>query len=251
VVGASPPILATAFVSLLLTWALFIFLGVEPSPGTLGLLVAVPPAQVLFSDAALVLGPESDGTAIALTVVGIAVLRGLTFGLMCLLVVQQLREGRTSVRQALRALPRTAVIVAGVYLIELAAVLAISLLVFRLVGEVALIFLVPAGLYFLAFALVVAAAEVDGPLPALRRGLRAARLPGTRHLSMVMAYFLILFYARTIAPFGILAPSTPSIEVWAYGLGLTFIHVSVLAAFAYRWLEVRDQVPAAAGPRER
>ena len=243
VAGASPAILATAFVSLLVIWAVFVLMGVEPTPGTLALLVSVPPVPILFSDAPLALGPEASGTAIALTVAGLAALRGITFGLMCLLIVQALREGRTSVLDAARALPRVAVVLTGLYLLEFGVVVAAFQLLVGFLGQLAVL-LVPAGLYFLVFAMVVAASEGDGPLGALRRGVRAARLPGTRHLSLVMAYFLIFFYARAVAPFGILAPATPSIGAWAYGLVMTFVHVSVLAALVFRWLEVRDRVPA-------
>jgi hypothetical protein len=249
VVGASPVILATAFVSLLLTWAVFVLLGVEPTPGTLALLVSLPPAPILFSDAPVALVPANSGTAIALTVAALAVLRGITFGLMCLLIVQGLREGRTRVLDAFRALPRTAAVFTGLYLFEFGIVVAAFQVLIGFLGQLAVL-LVPAGLYFLVFAPVVAAAEGDRPLVALRRGVRAARLPGTRHLSLVMAYFLIFFYARAIAPFGILSPATPSIGAWAYGLVMTFVHASVLAALVYRWLEVRDRVPASPGPRE-
>ena len=35
----------------------------------------------------------------------------------------------------------------------------------------------------------------------------------------------------------------PSIQVWLYGLFVTFLHVGYLAAFVYRWLLLKDQIP--------
>jgi hypothetical protein len=175
-------------------------------------------------------------------------LRGITFAFLILLIVQGLREGRTSLRGALRLLPQRAVILGGLYLIQFGLAVAAFQLLAGFLGQLAVLS-IAAGLYFLAFAPIVAAVDGDGPRQALRRGLRAGRLPGTRHLSMVMAYFLVLFYSGAIAPFSGLAPATPSVGVWAYGLVLTFVHVSVLAAFVYRWLEVRGRVPAASASR--
>ncbi|MGH2691343.1 MAG: hypothetical protein ACRDHM_02460 [Actinomycetota bacterium] len=247
VVGGSPSILATAFLALLGTWGVFVLLGAEAGPRTLSLLLSAPPVHV-FSDAPVALSPGSSGLYSVLSVAGLTALRGITFALLGLLIVEGLREGRTSVRSVLGLLPRTAIVIGGLYLVQFGIVVAAFQLLVGFLGQLAVLS-IAAGLYFLVFAPVVAAAEGEGPRQALRRGVRAARLPGARHLSMVMAYFLMLFYSGAIAPFGVLAPATPSIGVWAYSLGMTFVHVSVLAAFIYRWLAVRDQVPAAPGPR--
>jgi len=241
VVGASPQILATSFLGVLATWGVFVAIGSEPDPRAMSLLLSAPPVHA-FIDAPVALSPGASGLFSGLVVAGFAALRGITFALLMLLIVQGLREGRTSVREALRALPRRAFVLGGLYLIQFGLVVAAFQLLVGFLGQLAVLS-IAAGLYFLAFAPIVAAAEGDGPREALRRGFRAARLPGTRHLSMAMAYFLVLFYSGAIAPFSGLAPATPSIAVWAYGLFLTFVHVSVLAAFTYRWLEVRDRVP--------
>lgn len=248
VVGGSPQVLATAFLSLLGTWGVFVSLGAETGPRTISLLLSAPPVHV-FSDAPVALSPGSSGVFSVLAVAGLTALRGITFALLCLLIVQGLRGGRTRVSDALRLLPRMAIVLGGLYLVQFGIVVAAFQLLVGFLGQLAVLS-IAAGLYFLVFAPVVAAAEGEGPRQALRRGVRAARLAGTRHLSMVLAYFLLLFYSGAIAPFGVLAPATPSIGVWAYGLAMTFVHVSVLAAFVYRWLAVRDQVPAAPGPRE-
>jgi hypothetical protein len=241
VVGASPQILATSFLGVLATWGVFVAIGAEPDPRAMSLLLSAPPVHA-FIDAPVALSPGASGLFSGLAVAAFAALRGITFALLILLIVQGLREGRTPVREALRALPRRAFVLGGLYLIQFGLVVAAFQLLVGFLGQLAVLS-IAAGLYFLAFAPIVAAAGGDGPREALRRGFRAARLPGTRHLSMAMAYFLVLFYSGAIAPFSGLAPATPSIAVWAYSLVLTYVHVSVLAAFTYRWLEVRDQVP--------
>lgn len=243
VVGSSPEILGVAFLTLVITWLAFVALGAEPGPRTLSVLVSVAPVHV-FSDAPVTLSPGSTALFSVLAVAGLAVLRSVSFGLLTLLVVQALREGRVSMRDALRALPRVSLVFAGLYLIEFGLVVAAFQLLLAFLGQAAILAIV-AGLYFLIFAPIVAAAEGEGPRQALRRGMRAARLPGSRHISLVLAYFLLLFYSGAVAPFGLLPPATPSFVVWIYGLVGAYIHISVLAAFAYRWLAVRDQVPPA------
>jgi hypothetical protein len=241
VVGASPQILASSFLGVLATWGVFVAIGAEPDPRAMSLLLSAPPVHA-FIDAPVALSPGASGLFSGLAVAAFAALRGITFALLILLIVQGLREGRTPVREALRALPRRAFVLGGLYLVQFGLVVAAFQLLVGFLGQLAVLS-IAAGLYFLAFSPIVAAAGGDGPREALRRGFRAARLPGTRHLSMAMAYFLVLFYSGAIAPFSGLAPATPSIAVWAYSLVLTYVHVSVLAAFTYRWLEVRDQVP--------
>lgn len=249
VVGSSPPILAVAFLSLLATWVLFAALGVQADPRGLAVLLPVLPAQVL-GDASVAIPRGASAVSSISALAGLAALRAVTYGLLCLLIVAALRDGKASISEAMRSLPRVVVVFIGLYLVQFGLVLAgiqvLSLLLpqFGFLGMVA-------GLYFLGFSPVVAAAEGHAPGPAVRRGARAARLPGNRHLTLVLVYFLLLVYSGAIAPFPAFGPSTPNIGVWSYALVFTFVHISVLATLAYRWLLVRDQVPAVAPPRKR
>ena len=250
VVGSSPAILAVAFLSLLATWGAFVLFGADPDPRGLAVLVPVPPVQVL-GDAAVAI-PRGD--ALWSTIVGVgslAVLRGLTYGLLCLLIVAALRDGAASLSVAVRALPRVAVVFVGLYLAHFGLVLGGAQMLELLVPGVGRLVAIAAGFYFLSFSPILAAAEGEAPGQAVRRGVRAARLPGTRHLFLAMVYILVLVYSGAIAPFPVLSPATPGIAAWSYALVFTFVHVSVLAALAYRWLEVRDQVPVTAPPRKR
>ena len=43
------------------------------------------------------------------------------------------------------------------------------------------------------------------------------------------------------------AAATPDVAVWLFVLFMSFVHVSALATFTYRWLLIRDRVLAAAG----
>jgi hypothetical protein len=107
-------------------------------------------------------------------------------------------------------------------------------------------------LHFLAFAPVVAAAEGVPAGAALRIGMRASRLPGARHLTLVLLYVLVVLYAElgAAAVGGEAHPATPSVLTWGVALLATVGHVVMLGALAYRWDVVRDQVLAEERGRE-
>lgn len=248
-VGSSPQILVVAFLSLLASWGAFVLLGAEPDPRGLAVLFPVPPVHVLGD--AIVAIPRGTPTVTTIASVGgLAALRALTYGLLCLMIVRTLRDGTVSLLGALRALPRIALVFVGLYLAQFGLVLAGAQILGLLLPQFGFL-AIAAGLYLLGFAPIVAAAEGEGPGQAIRRGSRAARLPGTRHITLVMAYFLLLIYSGSIAPFPRLSPATPGIAAWSYALVFTFVHVSLLAAIAYRWLIVREQVPVVAPRRKR
>lgn len=242
VVGSSPAILGVAFLSLLATWGAVVMLGADPDPRGLAVLVPVPPVQVL-GDAAVAI-PRGD--ALSSTIGGLAsfsLLRGLTYGLLTLLIVGAFRDGAASLPVAVRALPRVGLVFVGLYLAHFGLVLAGAQILELLVPGIGRLVAIAAGLYFLSFSPIVAAAEGETPGQAVRRGVRAARLPGTRHLMLAMVYILVLMFSAAIAPFPALTPATPGMAAWSYALLFTFVHVSIIAALAYRWLGVREQVP--------
>jgi hypothetical protein len=241
VVGSSPAILATAFLGLLATWATFVVLGAEASPRFLAVAMAISPAN-LFTDVPVAFSAREPELVLA-SVAGLAILRAATFSLLISLIDQGL-EGTPDLRTAVRRLPRAGLTLMAVYLVEVGVVVVLLQLVAGFLGQLSLL-VVAAAIYFLAFVPVVAVLEGDGVQAAFRRGARASRLPGTRHLTLVLLYFLFLFYAASISPFGPLAPATPTVLTWAFGLAMTFLHTGVLGGLVYRWLAVRDQVPVA------
>ena len=240
--GRSPAVIAVAFVSLLLTWALFVAVGSPPRPRELALLMAVPPAHVL-ADVPASLAYGNDPIRALVAIVGFGVLRAVTFGLLIRLLAESLGSGRTSVVSAVRGLPRTILTLAVIYLVGVGLTLLGSQVLASFQAQLA-IFTLAIALFLLAFAPVAAAADGMRANDALRRGFRAARLPGTRHLTFVMLYFLLVLYTTPLLPSGLLVPVTPSVLGWTYALVATFVHVVFLGVLVYRWIAVRDLTEA-------
>jgi hypothetical protein len=247
-VGSSPVILFTAFLSLLATWTAFVALGVEPSARLLSLLMSLSPAHV-FSDVPVAAG-AGDAVAALFGVIGLGVVRAVTFGLLTLLIVDSVRTGKPDARGAIGRLPRVAASVFSLYVVEVAAVVVLLQLLVGFLGPFGIVAVI-AALYFLLLAPVVLAAEGASAREALRRSVRAARLPGTRHLALVVGYFLLLYFGTSVGPFGPVSPATPTIPIWSFALAATVLHGGVLGALVFRWLAVRDVVPARpATPRQ-
>ncbi len=244
---ASVPLTLTwTFLSLLLTWGAFVALGQPPTPSLLAVLMSVSPAHLLADlPAAFSTG---GGVAVLVSLAALGLVRAVTFGLMILLMQGGFREGRPDLRRSLRRLPSALSGLFTVFLIEVAVMYALVSVATGFLGQLAPLIVV-AALYFLAFVPVVAVVESGSLQTTFRRGFRAARLPGTRHLTLVMGYFLVFFYAASVSPFGIATPSTPGPLVWAFALLVTLIHAGVLGSLVYRWLAVRDQVSGEPTPR--
>lgn len=245
-VAAVPVTLAWTFVSLLLTWGVFVALGQPPTAPLLAVLLSVSPAHLLVD--LPVAFDAGGGVAILLALAGLALVRAVTFGLLLLLIQAWLQDGRVNIGASLRRLPAALSGLFTVLLIEAGAMYALFTVAGGFLGQLAPLALV-AALYFLAFVPVVAVVEGGSLQQSFRRGFRAARLPGTRHLTLVMVYFLLFFYAASVSPFGIVSPATPGLLVWAFALVVTLIHAATLGALVYRWLVVRDQVSGEPTPR--
>lgn len=247
VVGGSPQILATAFLSLLATWGAWVALGVEPDARLMGLLMSLSPAHV-FSDVPVAAG-AGDAVGALLGVIGLGVVRAVTFGLVTILIVDALRTGTPDVRPAIRRLPRVAASLFSLYVVEVAAVVVLYRVLVGFLGPFGIVVVVGA-LYFLLLAPVIMAAEGATTREALRRSVRAARLPpASRHLALVVVYFFLLSYGSSAAPFGPVSPATPTIPIWSFALLATVVHMGILGAFAFRWLAVSDVVLAGPAPR--
>jgi hypothetical protein len=248
-VGASPVILAAAFLSLLATWSIYVVLGPEPGARLMALLMALSPAHV-FSDIPVTAGTGSAITALVGVIV-LGVIRAVTFGLLTLLTFDAVRSGAPDLRDAVRRLPRVAASLFALYVVEVAAAVVLLQVLVGVLGPFAIAVVVGA-LYFLLFAPVVAGAERASAREALVRSMRAARLPGPRHLAFVLVYFLLLYYGSSVSPFGPLSPATPTIPIWSFALAATVVHTGFLGALVFRWMAVRDLVPARApAPKPR
>jgi hypothetical protein len=243
-VGASPIVLAVAFLGAFAAWSAFSVVGAEPSPRLMVNLMTLPPVHVYF-DLVVVRTAAQSAVSAAVLILSVGAARAVIVGLLALLIVGTLREGRPDVGDSLRRLPRTAFILFLLFSIEVAGLLTVPSLV-QTIGGVAfavlgLLATLTIGLHFLAFAPVIAASEGGQTAQVLRQSVRAARLPGTRHLLFVVAYFAFVFWAATVTPTAAIAPATPDAMVWAFTLLATFIHAAALGALAFRWLVVRAE----------
>ncbi|HEX2030213.1 MAG TPA: hypothetical protein VHL78_02265 [Actinomycetota bacterium] len=237
VVGGSAPLLAATFLSALATWGTVVALGADASLRYLVVEMAASPLHVFFDvDPIFRLGGTSTDALV--TTAALGAVRGVTFGLLLLLIAARLR-GEPDLAAALRPLPKVALSLFAVYVAEVAAVLGTAELLVGLLGPASRLILPLVALHFLAFVPVVVALERTTARDGLVRGLRAARLPAGRHLLMMVFYFLFSLYLASGTP--PLAPATPSILGWAFALAVSFLHVSVTAALAYRWLAVRRE----------
>jgi hypothetical protein len=243
--GSSPVILATAFLSLPATWAVFVALGVEPGARLLALLMSLSPAHV-FSDVP-VAAAAGDAVAALIGVIGLGVVRAVTFGLLTLLFADAVQTGKPDLPAAIRRLPRIGAGLFSLYVVEVAAVVVLLQVLVGFLGPFGIVAVV-AALYYLVMAPVVLATEGASAREALRRSVRAARLPGSRHLAVVMVYFLVLYVGSSVAPFGPVSPATPTIPIWSFALVATFVHAGFLGALVFRWIAVRDRAPAGPPP---
>ena len=247
-VTSVPGTLGWTFLSLLAMWAVFVALGQAPTPPILSALMSLSPANLLVDLPAAFSVGQGVGILGALAALGVA--RAVTFGVLILLIHGRLEHGRPDLRRSVRRLPAAMSGLFTVYLIEVAAMYALLSVAAQFLGQLAPLAVV-AALYFLAYVPVVAVLDGGSLQTMFRRGFRAARLPGTRHLTFVMVYFLVFFYAASVSPFGFAPPATPSPLVWAFALVATLLHAIVLGGLVYRWLAIRDFVTGDPAPRRR
>lgn len=244
-VGSSIVLLVTAFLLEFLLWVALVALGLEGPPGRLVNLLALPPISTYFDALNGVtiygFGGAGFGAATAFILV-----RSLILAVVVGMVVQIL-EGRgkplDGVRRGLIAFPT--VLVTGILALGLMIVGSVILPILGPgLGFLGSVLTLVAALFFLVYAPIAAVREGRPVQETIRRSARAAMMPGSRHLLFCMLYiFLTLPILVALAPSGNLLGVNPSISMWAYGLITTFVHLTFLAAFAYRWIQAEDEVP--------
>jgi hypothetical protein len=241
VVGASPLLLGAVFLTSLTTWSVFLVMGEVSNPQVMAAMIAIPPVHAFYPDLVLVFQQAGSSLGILGLIVGLGVLRAITFGTMLLLIDTGLRRGQPEFG-ALRRLPKLGLTLFAIYVLEVTVAVLVQTLVVTTIGPQGLILAIIASLYLLVMVPIVAAAEDAPARVALRRGFRAARLPGMRHLSLVLTYYVVLFSLALLTPGALLAPATPTFTTWVFVLLAAFVQIGILAAFHYRWLAVRDEV---------
>ena len=237
VAGASPLILAVTFLSTVLTWGTLVALGTGPSLQFMVVQMSASPMHVFFDWTVLRPLAAGGGFSLLVATIVLGIVRAATFGLLLVLITAALRDGSAELRTSLRRLPVVGLTLFAVYVAEVVLMVAAQ---FVLGGSQLFFLLVPlVALHFLAFVPAVVVAEGVAAREAFRKGFRAARLPGGRHLGMAVGYFLFIFYMLSGVP--PLSPATPTIAGWALVLAVSFVHVGVVATFVFRWLAVREE----------
>jgi hypothetical protein len=252
-VGSSPLILGTAFVGVLVIWLIYSSTGVIriASPATMAQIQSLLPVhslldlQFMFADLRVSPAPVAIGLSAVLLLV-----RAAFLSLLLALIVGAL-DGRVqpgSWQEELRVARRRALSVYQfVFAIEagiVVAVYALSTILGTFFGALGLVLALILEMYLLVLAPVVAATERLGAAASVRLSIRAARLRGPQHLMMSFVYVFAALYVVIGLRGTAASPSTPSIEVWAYVMFATYVHVALLTALTYRWLLVRGIVGA-------
>ncbi len=250
-VGTSPALLVTTFLGALALWLAYTAYGVDlaASPSGMILLESLPPFQSFLDVQLLAAGrPASSSTIIGLGL-GVMAARALLVTVWITLIVRSLRGERPeqatearSNRRGIRKYPIMLGIQAVLLMLMFAALAVAPGFLGVQLGQLGVIVALLAGIYFLVFAPVIAVTEGVGLRESFRLSVRAARIPGPRHMVLTFSYVAFSLFILATAPVSPVFEATPSIVVWLYALFVAFLHVSVLAALTFRWLFVREHV---------
>jgi hypothetical protein len=250
-VAGSPWALGAVFAGALLAWIVFLAIAGESDPQILMAQFAIPPVNAFVLDRALLFGAGGGAVSLVVILGGLAVLRSGTLTAV-LLAIDRSLVGTERPPSDLRArFAKLFVTLFAVYVLELTLAVIVQQLVAGFIGPLFLFPVSILALYFLALVPVVAAAEGDPARTSLSRGVRAARLPGTRHLVLVMLYAILVQFLLTplFRPGPVVPPATPGYFTWVIVLLATVLHAGFLGALYYRWLAVREEVPASTPTR--
>jgi hypothetical protein len=239
--GHLAPLLATlAFVPLY--WIVLLAMGLDHFPTGMAAALAFPPISALadFGFGQLVVGVNWTTLVVAAVA---ALARGAVFALIAGMVAEAVEFRQVTLVGVLRGVRATPTI-AVLHLALLIGLLSLQLFLVALgqIGQLLYSLVLAGGVYLLAFAPAVAVREQGRLREVIRRSVRAAILPGSRHLVMALVYFLAtlgLFLSMT--PTGVFTVN-PSWGAWAYVLAGSLFHGLFLATFTYRWIAVEDTV---------
>ena len=250
-VGSSPPLLIVIFLGALGLWSAYSAYGVDlaASPSGMILLESLPPFHSFLDVQLLAAGrPASSGVVLALGL-GVMAARAALLTAALNLILRSLRpqpEESAAVapdrRRGIRQYPVLLGMQAAFLVLMFAALAVVPSFLGAQLGQLGVIVALLAGIYLLSFAPVIAVSEGVGLREAFRLSVRAARVPGPRHMVLTFSYVAFSLAILISAPVSRVADATPSILIWLYALFVAFLHASVLAALAFRWLFVREVV---------
>jgi hypothetical protein len=244
--------LLSTFVAVAGVWLLFIAYGALPLTQAMVALLSLPPLHFVFGEVGNLRPPgvADSPSAAASAIIGLALLV-VRAGLLSLWIAMAMRffQGKrdrqwalaTVGARALRAFP-VVLGIEGLFLV-LSFVGAAAA---GVMGLLVALILLGLGMYLLILAPIVAVCEGARIVDAIAMSVRAARLPGSQQGLAVAAYLALSILVILLSPSARaqVPQATPSIVVWAYVLFVSFIHVGALAAFTYRWLAIREVLPA-------
>jgi hypothetical protein len=248
----SPVIVLGGMLLVLVLWFAFLALGLDHVPSYFQLVLAIPPLSSFF-DLYLAYTITGLGYGWVLLVIALTVVRAVIFALLVSLVVERLDQGRVSmagVRRALRCIPAFI----GICFVDVALIYApqfLQAVLGGLFGGLLFFLALVGGVHFLAFAPVIVVRDGSGARTALTTSSRAARLPGSRHVGMVLLYFLLAFLAPAFVPASSAFGINPNISQWAMVLGVSVFNFVIVAGFAYRYGVIEEDVPPPAPRRQR
>jgi len=243
--------LVSAFLGLLLLWITYAVSGqvYVASPGTLSQLESLPVMHSLVDANFLQIATRVFEPPMILALAAVLLVLRAALLSFWIAASREALDGepdwRAAARRALgparRAFPTVllseATFLAIVFVLP--SVLGAILGLFGLVGGLVL------GMYFLVYAPVVAVVEGRKLRDALQLGLRAARARGPQHTLFVFTYSFASLVLLFISFGGVAVQATPSVFAWAYALGLTAVHVGLVATLVDRWRSLREPVIAA------
>lgn len=247
-VARSPALLVTSFLAALALWGAFSVYGVflAASPAAMVQMESLPPVHSFLDIQFLAAGRSASAVALGGLAVGLLLVRAALLALWTSLILASLDEasgtgapGREVVRRATRSLFPMLGVEAGFFLISVSSLFLVAGFLGPAFGQLGIIAALLGGMYFFIFAPVVLVAEGVGVREAARLAIKAARLPGQRHVFLTFGYLTLAIFLSLSTPGSRLAYATPSLTVWIFVLFVSFIHLSVLAAYVYRWLAVR------------
>ena len=244
-VASSPALVVIAVVVVPLTWMALLAIGFEGSPSRLVDVLALPPISTYFD-----LGTGASivgiGPAFLVFTAAAIVIRSVIYAVLSGLIVEALEDGRVSTYGLLRGL-RVIPTVIVVQILSFSLIVAGNL-VFPVLGPgigfLAFVAALVGGLFFLGFAPTAAIRQGRGIAETVRRSVRAAMLPGSRHLVFCSLYFFIaLPVVVGFAPGGSDITANPPLATWIFALVVNVLHLGFMAALSYRWIVAEPSVP--------
>ena len=245
----SPVLILGTMLLVLAMWFGLLAAGLDHVPLIFQNLMALPPLSSLFDlNAAYTI--VGFGTATVVLILVFTAIRAVIFAVLTSLIVQRLDEGRASMEGVLRGLRCTPAF-AGIFFVEIALIFAAQAFQQVLgasIGQLLFFAALVGGMHFLVFAPIIVVRDGTRARVALGTSTRAARLPGSRHVGLVLLYFTVAFLAPAFVPSNGAFTVNPSIGTWAMLLGISVVHLVFLGGFAYRYGVIEEDVPA---PRAR